>query len=104
MALDFPNRKHYLDWRYKSLVAKSYKNCEEDEEIGSYDCYVKADTSQELFRKLEKLDSDLLVIPHGSAWRVTSPPFSSWDLHLSSIAHNSSMIRLIAAYSGHGNS
>ncbi|GIT61615.1 MAG: hypothetical protein Ct9H300mP20_14420 [Gammaproteobacteria bacterium] len=66
MALDFPNRKHYLDWRYKSLVAKSYENCEEDEETGSYDCYVKADTSQELFRKLEKLDSDLLVIPHGS--------------------------------------
>jgi len=104
VALDFPNRKHYLDWRYKSLVAKSYKNCEEDEEIGSYDCYVKADTSQELFRKLEKLDSDLLVIPHGSAWGVTSPPLSSWDLQLSSTAHNSSMNRLIEVYSGHGNS
>tara|TARA_B100001123_G_scaffold404846_1_gene494657 strand:+ start:1632 stop:3869 length:2238 start_codon:yes stop_codon:yes gene_type:complete len=104
VALDFPNRKNYLDWRYKSLVAKYYENCEEDQEINSHDCYVKADTSSELFQKLNNLDSDLLVIPHGSAWGVTSPPLASWDVQLSKNAHDSSMNKLIEVYSGHGNS
>ena len=83
VLLDFPNRKHYLDWRFKSLVAKASKDCKQGEELNSNsDCYEKAETSAELFRKLEQLNLDTLVIPHGSAWGNVTPPLTSWDLQL----------------------
>jgi len=105
VLLDFPNRKHYLDWRFKSLVAKASKDCKQGEEVNSNsDCYEKAETSAELFRKLEQLNLDTLVIPHGSAWGNVTPPLTSWDLQLNSNAHNASLNKLLEIYSGHGNS
>ncbi len=105
VLLDFPNRKHYLDWRFKSLVAKASKDCKQGEELNSNsDCYEKAETSSELFRKLEQLNLDTLVIPHGSAWGNVTPPLTSWDLQLNPNAHNASLNKLLEIYSGHGNS
>ena len=105
VLLDFPNRKHYLDWRFKSLVAKASKDCKQGEELNSNsDCYEKAETSAELFRKLEQLNLDTLVIPHGSAWGNVTPPLTSWDLQLNPNAHNASLNKLLEIYSGHGNS
>jgi len=105
VLLDFPNRKHYLDWRFKSLVAKASKDCKQGEELNSNsDCYEKAETSSELFRKLEQLNLDTLVIPHGSAWGNVTPPLTSWDLQLKPNAHNASLNKLLEIYSGHGNS
>ena len=105
VLLDFPNRKHYLDWRFKSLVAKASKDCKQGEAFNrNSDCYEKAETSSELFRKLEQLNLDILVIPHGSAWGSVTPPLTSWDLQLNPKAHNASFNKLIEIYSGHGNS
>ena len=105
VMLDFPNRKHYLDWRFKSLVAKASKDCKQGEAFNrNSDCYEKAETSSELFRKLEQLNLDTLVIPHGSAWGNVTPPLTSWDLQLNPTAHNASFNKLIEIYSGHGNS
>ena len=105
VLLDFPNRKNYLDWRFKSLVAKGYKDCKPEDSLNNTsDCYDKAETSTELFRKLEQLNLDTLVIPHGSAWGNVTPPLTSWDLQLNPEAHNASFNRLIEVYSGHGNS
>ena len=105
VLLDFPNRKHYLDWRFKSLVAKASKDCKQGKELNrNSDCYEKAETSSELFRKLEQLNLDTLVIPHGSAWGNVTPPLTSWDLQLNPKAHNASLNKLLEIYSGHGNS
>jgi hypothetical protein len=105
VLLDFPNRKNYLDWRFKSLVAKAYKDCKQGEALNpNSDCYEKAETSAELFRKLEQLNLDTLVIPHGSAWGNVTPPLTSWDLQLNPNAHNASFNKLLEIYSGHGNS
>ena len=105
VLLDFPNRKHYLDWRFKSLVAKASKDCKQGEALNpNSDCYEKAETSAELFRKLEQLNLDTLVIPHGSAWGNVTPPLTSWDLQLNPNAHNASLNKLLEIYSGHGNS
>lgn len=105
VALDFPNRKQYFNWRYRSLIARSYEDCDMEKEIShSANCYEKAETASDLFKKLEKFDSDLLVIPHGSAWGVTSPPFSSWDVQLNPDSHNANFNKLLEIYSGHGNS
>ena len=62
----------------------------------------KQKTSSELFRKLEQLNLDILVIPHGSAWGNVTPPLTSWDLQLNPKAHNASFNKLIEIYSGHG--
>jgi len=105
VLLDFPNRKNYLDWRFKSLVAKASKDCKQGEALNpNSDCYEKAETSAELFRKLEQLNLDTLVIPHGSAWGNVTPPLTSWDLQLNPNAHNASLNKLLEIYSGHGNS
>ena len=94
-----------MDWRFKSLVAKASKDCKQGEELNSNsDCYEKAETSAELFRKLEQLNLDTLVIPHGSAWGNVTPPLTSWDLQLNPNAHNASLNKLLEIYSGHGNS
>ena len=105
VLLDLRNRKNYLDWRFKSLVARATKDCKPGEKLNSRSsCYEKAETAEELFRKLEELNLDTLVIPHGSAWGNVTPPLTSWDLQLSQKAHNASFNKLIEVYSGHGNS
>ena len=105
VLLDLPNRKNYLDWRFKSSVARATKDCKPGEKLNNRSsCYEKAETAEELFRKLEELNLDTLVIPHGSAWGNVTPPLTSWDLQLNPKAHNASFNKLIEVYSGHGNS
>ncbi|MFP6641933.1 MAG: DUF3604 domain-containing protein [Myxococcota bacterium] len=68
------------------------------------DCREIAPTPAELFRKLDEWGHDSLVIPHGTAWGIYTPPGSSWDQQLSGSLHDASRQRLIEVYSGHGNS
>ena len=104
-ALDFSNRQNYFNWRYKSLVANSYRDCKKGDLINdSSDCYEKAVTADELFQKLENLNLETLVIPHGTAWGNVTPPLTSWDSQLNQADHNLSLNKLIEIYSGHGNS
>jgi len=105
VALDFPNRKHYFDWRYKSLVASYLERC--DEGLGlfnSSNCMETAESPSVLYSKLNDYLSDLMIIPHGTAWGATSPPFASWDNQLNASDYDPKFGNLIEIYSGHGNS
>ncbi len=68
------------------------------------DCYETAADPGELFAKLDQWGFDSLVIPHGSAWGIYTPPGASWDHQLTAKYHDPQKSRLIEVYSGHGNS
>lgn len=105
VALDFPNRKHYFDWRYKSLVASYLERC--DEGLGlfnSSNCMETADSPSALYSKLNDYLSEVMIIPHGTAWGATSPPFASWDNQLNTSDYEPRFGNLVEIYSGHGNS
>lgn len=68
------------------------------------DCREIAPTPVELFRKLDEWGHDSIVIPHGTAWGVYTPPLSSWDKQLRGAMHDPNRQTMIEVYSGHGDS
>ncbi len=68
------------------------------------DCREIAHTPADLFRKLDDWDHESIVIPHGTAWGVYTPPRSTWDKQLEGAMHDSDRQTLIEVYSGHGDS
>jgi len=67
-----------------------------------WDCREIAPTPADLFAKLDDWALDALVIPHGTAWGIYTPPGSSWDKQLDGPMHDPDRQRLIEVYSGHG--
>ncbi len=65
-------------------------------------CREIAATPAELFAKLDQWSQPALVIPHGTAWGIYTPPSSSWDKQLRGAMHDPTRQRLIEVYSGHG--
>jgi hypothetical protein len=68
------------------------------------DCMETAATPDLLFEKLRQWGYDTLVIPHGTAWGVYTPPGTSMDKQLTRAMHDSERQSLIEIMSGHGNS
>jgi hypothetical protein len=68
------------------------------------DCREVAATPAVLFEKLDQWGFDVLVIPHGTAWGINTPPGASYDKQLVGRHHDPEKQRLIEVYSGHGNS
>lgn len=68
------------------------------------DCFEEVRTPGELFAKLDEWDVPSLVIPHGTAWGMYTPPGSGWAKQLTTENHDPMRQRLIEVYSGHGNS
>ena len=68
------------------------------------DCYESVSTPGELYNKLDEWGFETMVVPHGSAWGIYTPPGASWDHQLNSKDFDSDKTRLIEVYSGHGNS
>ena len=67
-------------------------------------CREIALTPPDLFRKLDDWGYESIVIPHGTAWGVYTPPRATWDKQLEGPMHDSERQTLIEVYSGHGDS
>ena len=66
------------------------------------DCREVAVSPSVLYRKLDELGFDSLVIPHGLAWGTTNPLTADFRNQLSE--YENRYQKLIESYSGHGNS
>ena len=80
--------------------------CEADVDVRSLPatCTDTAASPRELFKKLRNWGFPTLVIPHGTAWGIYTPPGVSWDKALANGNHDPELEALIEVYSGHGNS
>jgi len=101
---DLKNRQRYYDFgRLVSAIAQ-VPAC--DDGVLSPDlpseCYETAATPADLFRILREWELPALVIPHGTAWGVYSPPGTSLDKQLVGNMHDPERQTLIEVYSGHG--
>ncbi|MEP1446910.1 MAG: DUF3604 domain-containing protein [Paraglaciecola sp.] len=102
-----------LDPRHKDYYAAYNKlidsmantpNCEKgvpSNELPS-NCYEEAITKAELYNKLNEWGIDTIVVPHGMAWGLYTPPDASWETHLNTDNVNNVLSPLIEVYSGHG--
>lgn len=67
-------------------------------------CYESVSNPGKLYNKLDEWGFDTLVVPHGSAWGIYTPPGATWEHQLKAEYHDPDKARLIEVYSGHGNS
>ncbi len=103
---DFENRGYYfgIDTYYREIAETPICARDVDTRELLADCLEVADTPKELFAKLNQWDFDALVIPHGNAWGLNTPPATSFNKQLSSRYHDRRLQTLFEVYSGHGNS
>jgi hypothetical protein len=67
-------------------------------------CLEIADNPRELFDKLDQWGFESIVIPHGNAWGLNTPPGTCFDKQLNLKYHDPQRQTLIEVFSGHGNS
>ncbi len=67
------------------------------------DCHEVAADPATLFAKLRDWGSAHMVIPHGNAWGMNTPPGTTFDKQLNLAQHSPEQQYLFELYSGHGN-
>ena len=91
----------YLDFnRYRREVS-GLQRCSPSDAADAA-CSQVAETPAELFARLDQLEADTLVIPHGLSWGIHAPMLSRLDNQISQ--HDPERERLYEVYSGHGSS
>jgi hypothetical protein len=68
------------------------------------DCQEVASTPKALLETLKAWGFEHIVIPHGSAWGLYTPPGSSWEHQLNRSDYDPATMKLIEIYSAHGTS
>lgn len=102
--LDLEHRQDYYDFGRFVQEVRDTPLCDPDIASGDLprDCYELAATPGELVARLESQALEPLIIPHGSAWGLYTPPGTSWDKQLVD-AQRPEAFPLIEVFSGHGN-
>lgn len=103
---DFRNRQRYYDFIHFMDEVRDVPSCAENVSSKDLpaDCYESAATPRDLFRKLDELGFEAIVIPHGNTWGLYSPPGTAWDKQLAGGQQDPRRQFLIEIFSGHGNS
>ena len=106
LLADFPPEKIDLDFLAYRKETYSIPSCSQlnEKEILQSECKEQASTPRELFDRLDELNLDALVIPHGTSWGIHAPANSSMSSQLEMSQHDPDRQRLFEVYSGHGNS
>jgi len=104
--LDFKNRHRYFNFIKFTQEFSGTPHCElgVSSDLLPEDCYEYANTPVELFTKLNQLNFNSIVIPHGNTWGFYSPPLTSLDKQLQEGFHDENIQILFEVMSGHGNS
>ncbi len=105
-AADFGNRQRYYDHQYFMQEYSSTPPCSNSVASTALpeDCEESALTPEVLNQKLDDWGFDSLIIPHGTAWGITSPMGADFATQLNRRDHNPLRQNLIEVFSGHGNS
>tara|TARA_B100000686_G_scaffold35331_1_gene36879 strand:- start:3662 stop:5710 length:2049 start_codon:yes stop_codon:yes gene_type:complete len=106
LLADFPPEKIDMDFLAYRKETYSIPFCSDlsKEELNYKECKEAAATPKELFNRIDELNLEALVIPHGTAWGIHSPVNSSFLSQLELNQHDENKQRLFEVYSGHGNS
>ena len=103
LVADFPPEA--IDFDFLKFREESYSIPFCDQERNELEeCKERAETPKDLFKKIDDLGLDAIVIPHGTAWGIHSPANSKMSSQLSEGNHDPEKQRLMEVYSGHGNS
>ena len=103
-ALAMGGRFH--DWAGYQTETEEVAECEAGPGVRDLptDCRELVATPAELFEKLDDWGHESIVIPHGTAWGIYTPPASTWDKQLEGPMHDEERQTLLEIYSGHGDS
>lgn len=104
--LDIGDRQRVFDFNKLTDTVYSTPECEHDRDVRELpdNCREGAATPRDLFDKLDQWGFDAMVIPHGNAWGVYTPPATTWDKQLKNGNQREDYQFMIESYSGHGNS
>ena len=105
LLADFPPEKIDFDFLKYREETYSIPFCSEirNTNKSSLECKEAALTPKDLFKRLDELKLDALVIPHGTTWGIHAPINSRMSSQLEK-QHDPERQRLFEVYSGHGNS
>ena len=99
-------RQEYLDMARFITDRIALEKCPDDVHVRDLppDCTEAAATPAILYRKLREWGHEAIVIPHGGAWGLYTPPGYSFDKQLSDAQNDPTLQTLVEVFSGHGNS
>jgi hypothetical protein len=102
--MDWENRDIYrnVPTYYEEIAATPH--CPDGIDVRELpdDCHETAKDPATLFDKLDQWGFDSIVIPHGNAWGLNTPPGVSFDKQLTPDQHDPDRQILFEVYSGHG--